>query len=113
MINLEKPPVDISIINENGKVWKAWLDFFLNLGSFFSGTYYKGDGYEITPRKISIYQTVDSTVNSLSFEASGEGLLIYYDVDSGQEYFNYTNSSSVTLPPHAGKMVIQGILKRS
>jgi len=111
MINLEAPPTDEPMLNESGKVWLGWLDWFNKFADFFKGSYSYGDGYEVTARKVNIYfTTTDAT--ELNYGVNADGFVTTYDTSTGAITRIYTNSKSVSLPSFENKLVVQGVLKR-
>jgi hypothetical protein len=111
MVNLGAPPTDDKMLNESGKVWLGWIDWFNNFGSFFKGTYEFGDGYEVTPRKVDVYfVTTDAT--KLNYGVNAEGFLTTYDTTTGAITRIYTNNDNISLPSFQHKLIVQGTLKR-
>ena len=111
MVKLPSPPVDDKMLNESGKVWLGWIDWFNTFGSFFKGSYEFGNGYEVTPRKVDVYfATTDAS--ELNYGVRAEGFLTTYDTTTKEITRIYTNSDSVTLPLYQYKLIVQGILKR-
>ncbi len=111
MIYISKAPIGDQMYTEANYMSKIWLDYFNKLSQVISGSYEYSDGIEVDNRKVTIYKIAEG-INTITLPVEVEGFVNAYDVDTNQVTQIYVNSKELSLPSYAGKLIIQGILKR-